>query len=83
MRQRGLHVTTQEGSGERHEVIPLRDPARAKTLPGILKSVARQHGCTGPSARQVVSFRKATTTPAISSWARMIWTIALLTTAST
>ena len=37
----------------------------------------------GRSARQAVSFRKATTTPAISSWARMIWAIALLMTAST
>ena len=37
----------------------------------------------GPSAHQVVNFRTATTRPAISSWAKMIWTIALLTTAST
>ena len=37
----------------------------------------------GRSTHQVVNFRKATTTSAISSWARMIWTIALLTTAST
>ena len=37
----------------------------------------------GRSADQAVSFRKATMTPAIRSWARMIWTIALLTTAST
>ena len=44
-RQRGSHVrvTTQEG-GEHHEVIPLHDPIRAKTLSSILKSVARHHG---------------------------------------
>ncbi|MCY3702160.1 MAG: type II toxin-antitoxin system HicA family toxin [Rhodospirillales bacterium] len=45
MRQRGSHVrvTTQEG-GEHHEVIPMHDPIRAKTLLSILKSVARHHG---------------------------------------
>jgi len=45
VRQRGSHVrvTTQEG-GEHHEVIPLHDPIRAKTLSSILKSVARHHG---------------------------------------
>ena len=44
-RQRGSHVrvTTQE-SGEHHEVIPLHDPIRAKTLSSILKSIARHHG---------------------------------------
>ena len=44
-RQRGSHVriTTQE-RGEHHEVIPLHDPIRAKTLSSILKSVARHHG---------------------------------------
>ena len=44
-RQRGSHVriTTQAG-GEHHEVIPLHDPVRAKTLSSILKSVARHHG---------------------------------------
>ena len=38
VRQRGSHVriTTQEG-GENHEVIPLHDPIRAKTLSSILK----------------------------------------------
>ena len=43
-RQRGSHVriTTQE-CGEHHEVIPLHDPIRAKTLSSILKSVARHH----------------------------------------
>ena len=45
VRQRGSHVrvTTQEG-GEHHEVIPLHDPIRAKTLSSILKSDARHHG---------------------------------------
>ena len=45
VRQRGSHVrvTTQEG-GEHHEVIPLHDPVRAKTLSSILKSIARHHG---------------------------------------
>ena len=45
VRQRGSHVriTIQQG-GEHHEVIPLHDPIRAKTLSSILKSVARHHG---------------------------------------
>ena len=45
VRQRGSHirVTTQQG-GEHHEVIPLHDPIRTKTLSNILKSVARHHG---------------------------------------
>ena len=44
-RQRGSHVriTTQE-CGEHHEVIPLHEPIRAKTLSSILKSIARHHG---------------------------------------
>ena len=44
VRQRGSHVriTTQEG-GEHHEVIPLHDPIRAKTLSSILKSIGRHH----------------------------------------
>ena len=44
VRQRGSHVrmTTQEG-GEHHEVIPLHNPIRAKTLSSILKSIARHH----------------------------------------
>ncbi|MCY3997578.1 MAG: type II toxin-antitoxin system HicA family toxin [Rhodobacter sp.] len=44
VRQRGSHVrvTTTTG-GEHHEVIPLHDPIRTKTLSGILKSVARHH----------------------------------------
>ena len=32
---------------------------------------------------QAVNFRQATSAPASSSWARMIWTFALLMTAST
>lgn len=45
VRQRGSHVrvTTQQG-GEHHEVIPLHNPIRAKTLSSVLKSVARHHG---------------------------------------
>ena len=45
VRQRGSHVriTTQE-CGEHHEVIPLHDPIRAKTLSSILKSIGRHHG---------------------------------------
>ena len=45
VRQRGSHarVTTKE-CGEHHEVIPLHDPIRAKTLSSILKSIARHHG---------------------------------------
>lgn len=45
VRQRGsyVRVTTQE-YGEHHEVIPLHDPIRAKTLSSILKSIARHHG---------------------------------------
>ena len=44
-RQRGSHVriTTRAG-GAHHEVIPLHNPIRTKTLSGILKSVARHHG---------------------------------------
>jgi len=36
-------MTTQE-CGEHHEVIPLHNPIRAKTLSSILKSIARHHG---------------------------------------
>lgn len=45
VRQRGSHVriTTQEG-GEHHEVIPLHDPIRAKTLSSVLRSIARHRG---------------------------------------
>ncbi len=47
VRQRGSHVrvTTQEG-GEHHEVVPLHDPIRAKTLSSVLKSIARHHDLT-------------------------------------
>ena len=37
-----MRVTTQDG-GEHHEVVPLHDPIRAKTLSSILKSIARHH----------------------------------------
>ena len=49
VRQRGSHVciTTQE-FGEHHEVIPLHDPIRTKTLSSILKSIARHHGIGVP-----------------------------------
>ncbi len=44
VRQRGSHVRiTTQADGEHHEVIPLHDPIRAKTLSSILKSVARHH----------------------------------------
>ena len=45
VRQSGSHiqVTTQAG-GEHHEVVPLHDPIRTKTLSSILKNVARHHG---------------------------------------
>lgn len=44
-RRRGSHVrvTTQVG-GEHHEVIPMHDPIKVKTLSSILKSVASHHG---------------------------------------
>ena len=38
-----MRITTHEG-GKHHEVIPLHDPIRTKTLSSILKSVARHHG---------------------------------------
>lgn len=43
-RRRGSHVrvTTQVG-GEHHEVIPMHDPVKVKTLSSILKSVASHH----------------------------------------
>lgn len=47
VRQRGSHVriTTQE-CGEHHEVIPMHNSIRTKTLSSILKSIARHHGIT-------------------------------------
>ena len=45
VRRRGSHVRiTTQVNGEHHEVIPLHSPIRAKTLSGILKSIARHHG---------------------------------------
>ena len=57
-RQRGSHVriTTQEG-GEHHEVIPLHDPIRAKTLSNILKSIARHHGTSVDELLRVLDLR--------------------------
>lgn len=44
VRQRGAHVRlATRVNGEHHEVIPLHDPIRVKTLSGILKSIARHH----------------------------------------
>ncbi len=44
VRQRGSHVRiTPQVNGEHHEMIPLHDPIRVKTLSSILKSVARHH----------------------------------------
>ena len=41
VRQRGFHVRiTTQVNGEHHEVIPLHDQVRVKTLSSILKSVA-------------------------------------------
>lgn len=47
VRQRGSHmrVTTQI-NGEHHEVIPLHNPIRVKTLSSILMSIARHHDMT-------------------------------------
>ncbi len=42
VRQRGSHVRiTTQVNGEHHEVIPLHNPIKAKTLSSILKSVSR------------------------------------------
>ena len=44
VRQRGSHVRiTTQVNGEHHEVIPLHNPIKAKTLSSILKSVSRHH----------------------------------------
>ena len=46
-RQRGSHVRiTTQRNGEHHEVIPMHNPIRAKTLSRILKSIARHHAMT-------------------------------------
>lgn len=43
-RQRGSHVRiTTQVNGEHHEVIPLHNPIKVKTLSSILKSVAQHH----------------------------------------
>jgi len=44
VRQRGSHVrlTTKTG-GEHHEVIPMHNPIKTKTLSSILKSIAHHH----------------------------------------
>ena len=47
VRQRGSHVRiTTQINEEHHEVVPLHTAIRAKTLSGILKSVARHHELT-------------------------------------
>lgn len=44
IRQRGSHVrVTTNVNGEHHEVIPLHNPLKVKTLSNILKSVASHH----------------------------------------
>ena len=43
-RRRGSHVrVTTQNRGEHHEVIPMHDPVKVKTLSSILKSVASHH----------------------------------------
>ena len=43
-RQRGSHVRVSTNvNGEHHEVVPLHNPIKVKTLSGILKSVASHH----------------------------------------
>ncbi len=58
VRQRDSHVriTTRE-RGEHHEVIPLHDPIRAKTLSSILKSIARHHGIAVPELLRRLDLR--------------------------
>ena len=44
MRQRGSHVrVTTHRNGEHHEVIPMHNPIKVKTLSSVLKSVAQHH----------------------------------------
>lgn len=53
VRQRGSHVRiTTQVKGEHHEVIPLHNPIRAKTLSSILKSIARHHEMTVEELRR-------------------------------
>ena len=58
IRWRGSHVriTTREG-GEHHEVVPLHNPIRARTLASILKSVARRHGIAVPELLRKLDLR--------------------------
>lgn len=43
-RRRGSHVrVTTQVNGEHHEVIPMHNPVKVKTLSGIIKSVASHH----------------------------------------
>ncbi len=47
VRQRGSHVRiTTQVNGEHHEVVPLHDPIKVKTLLSVLKSVAWHHEMT-------------------------------------
>ena len=44
VRQRGSHVRmTTQVNGEHHEVIPLHNPIKVKTLSSILKCIAQHH----------------------------------------
>ena len=58
-------------------------PSYSHAVLGVWDWDGEAGGSRLPLSAQAVSFRKATATPAIRNWARMIWTIALLTTAST
>lgn len=43
-RRRGSHVrVTTQVRGEHHQVVPMHDPVKVKTLSSILKSVASHH----------------------------------------
>ncbi len=47
VRQRGSHVRiTTQVNGEHHEVVPLHDSIKVKTLLSVLKSVAWHHEMT-------------------------------------
>lgn len=51
VRQRGSHVrNTTHRCGEHHEVIPLHNPIRARTLSGFPKSIAKQPCQIGPAS---------------------------------
>ena len=66
VRQRGSHVriTTQAG-GEHHEVIPLHDPIRTKTLSSILIR-ARSLMCCPITSRPSETTRQSATSLACS-----------------